>query len=107
MCIIITIEGGTGPPGTEEQRMKSTYTKDNRTLTVTSPLIRGYQWQLIRHKGQGTYARIAGVEYESPDEEIVIEEWDSPEMRALYDKVSDREAINVVYADIMSMLDDR
>lgn len=61
---------------------------DAGTFQVNEATIRGYDWQLIREPGQGTYARIAGPDDDAPDEDYVIEEWSDPERRALWDGLS-------------------
>ena len=85
--------------------MKIEFTKnEDGTLTVTSPEIRGYEWTLKRKEGIGTYATIAGKDEDADDEEISIEEWESPKYRKIWDSMSDSQAIESAHSEIMDII---
>jgi hypothetical protein len=66
--------------------------------------IRGYDWQLIRSIGKGTYAIIAGKTDNDDDEEIIIEEWDAPEKRAIWDNAQLLQVVAWAYDEILDTL---
>jgi hypothetical protein len=75
---------------------------------VTSPEIRENPWYLTRKTGLGTYAEIAsdietGV-YIAPwpfNKHIVVEEYDDPESRKIWDESSIPELIMLAYGIII------
>ena len=73
---------------------------------VSGMEIRGCDWTLIRKEGVGTYARIAGLDDSSPDEdkEIVIEEEFALDRRALWDQLTLCELAKEAYLEIQTIL---
>lgn len=65
--------------------MKIVNTEKQGVYEIWNATIRGYDWKLIRKHGVGTYAIVAGETNESPDLEIVIEEYPDPERRKIWD----------------------
>ena len=61
---------------------------DASTFQVNEATIRNFDWQLIRKPGQGTYAVVAGPTDDADDETFVIEEYDDPERRELWDNLT-------------------
>jgi len=78
---------------------------------VSSPEIRENPWYLTRKPVQGTYAEIAsdaetGV-YIAPwpfNKRIVVEEYDDPESRKMWDESSVAEVIKLAYEEIIEQL---
>ena len=78
------------------------------TINVQLPAIRGYNWQIVRKIGIGTYMTHVGEHgicmnrsgppshcriQDSEDVFEVVEEWAAPDMRALWDEKTDEETI--------------
>lgn len=68
--------------------------------------IRGYDWTLIRKRGIGTYAVIAGSETDSDadDEELIVEEFSEPDRREFYDKATIEDLAEFVHRDVLATL---
>jgi len=66
--------------------------------------IRGHDWKMIRKLSQGHYALIAGKGDSPDDEEVIIEEYDDPQHRDLWDELSVKEAAQCVYNELMDIL---
>ena len=69
-------------------------------IEVYGSLINGEDWILIRKPGRGTYARIAATDKDDDDLEIVIEEYDDQDHRALWDNLSDEKAADLARDEI-------
>lgn len=73
---------------------------ENNVFNVIGALIRGYDWQLVRKPGVGTYAVIAGKTADDDDEHIIIEEYSAPDMRDIWDKMTVEEAAEAVFSEL-------
>lgn len=74
------------------------------TYEIWERPIRGYDWQLIRKKGTGTYARIAGPNEDDDDEMIIIEEYSDDENRRIWDNMSLLDIISAVYREVKDII---
>lgn len=77
----------------------------NKTIyTVTEPKCCGYDWELTRIKGQGTYARICSEDDNADDIHVVIEEYESashPHERGWWDQSHPQEIVSAAWKDIV------
>ena len=70
---------------------------------VTEPNCCGYDWQLTRIKGQGTYAKICAESPDDDDIDVVIEEYDAnfhSAERAWWDSAHPQEIVSAAWKDI-------
>lgn len=77
---------------------------ERREIIVTDLPIRGAEWRLVRNYGLGTYAYVAGVEYDDADVCIVIEELDADSDRNRINSLTDEAMVDWVYDEILNEL---
>ncbi len=77
---------------------------EKNAFRVTGAPIRGFDWVVFRKYG-GTVAFIAGPSDENPeDEEVIIEEWNDPQNRQIWDQMTDEELAKAAYDTIIEFL---
>lgn len=86
--------------------MKITKLSDG-IYTIWERPIRGFDWQLIRRKGVGTYAKIAGPTEFDDDEEIIIEEYSDSKNRKIWDNINLLDVINAAYREIKDIIGEK